>query len=147
VVQPEGLVVSGQPPAPGAPTAPQPPAPGQEAFTGIGAGAPPAPGGYTQPALPGGPNPVMDYLMFKRMSPPILLIVLFWLGIAYILVSGLAQLVFSIQTMSQHVVLLAFPGAGVWGLFTSLLYLATAPLLWRIVIETCAAVARLDSKK
>ncbi len=161
VVQPEGLVATGAPQS--APPAP-PPGGGAEAFAGMDAGPgagfhqpptdaggfPQPPGGYSQPG-PGAPNAVVDWLMFKKMSLPILLVVAFWAGEAYFIVEGFRLLVWSIQSMSATVTIggvtvAAGYGPGVGGLFTSLLWLATFPLAWRLACEAVAAIMRTHGK-
>jgi hypothetical protein len=93
----------------------------------------PAPSKPSGPSGPSKPNPVMEFLAFKRMITPSIVKLLFWLGEFLLVLSGLGSIVSAIVTMTaKHgdvalglVLLVAGPVSTVIGM-----------LLWRVLCES-----------
>ncbi len=103
----------------------------QYAQPGTTFGQPPIQPQYAQPYYPPAPSsnhsPLMDFLTFRLMVTPIIIQVIFWLGIIVIVISALAQ--FSSPYYGN-------PLAG-------LLILIIGPLLWRVLCELYILLFRI----
>jgi len=75
--------------------------------------------------MPGGPQgPTLgDYLAFRRMITPAIIVVIFWIGVAICVVAGLAALFSSLAYRS------------VLGVLMALMYLVVGPIMVRVYAE------------
>lgn len=72
-----------------------------------------------------------DYIVFRRMITPIFIQIVFWTGVAVIVILGLLRAVFSLNVSILDVVL-------------GLLIVLVGPLLWRMYCETLIVFFRMN---
>jgi hypothetical protein len=107
------LGVAGRGPAPGAAASP---------FAG------PTPGAV---AVPASPSPFGEFLAFRRMVTPVVIQVIFWLGVAICVLTGLGQLFFGLRFMS------------IITIFSALFTIVVGPLLVRVWCELIILLFRI----
>jgi hypothetical protein len=113
VVQPDGIRVSGAAQAPVQPQA--------GAFGGFDATV--APADVSRPVGPRGPSPFVDFLLFRRMIVPILIHLIFWLGVLGSVIISLIM-PFALQQQMGVLAFVLIP-----------FILVFALLNWRIICE------------
>lgn len=69
-----------------------------------------------------------DYLLFKKFVTPILIELLFWLGVGLAVANGLAMIIFSART-----------GSG-YGIFSGIVVLFVGPVFVRVACELIMAI-------
>lgn len=70
-----------------------------------------------------------DYLLFRKFVTPIVIELLFWLGVGLCLAEGIAMIAFSAGRFGNG-----------FGIFTGILTLLVGPILVRVVCELIMAV-------
>jgi hypothetical protein len=94
--------------------------------------APAAGAATVEAAAPSGPTPLADFLAFRTMLTPVLIKVLFWIGIAGCVIAGLGQLVMALQF-----------GSLLGGLFAALVILVVGPIFVRVYCELMILLFRI----
>jgi hypothetical protein len=87
----------------------------------------PVPGGAAAPA---GPSGFVEFLTFRRMVTPIIIQVIFWIGIVVCVLVGLGQLAMSFRM-------------GVLAIFAALATLVLGPLMVRVYCELLILLFRI----
>jgi hypothetical protein len=85
----------------------------------------------------------MDYLLFRRMVTPWIIIVVFYLGVAGILIYGVLQFIFAILLVAESRGHAAGVGIAVLYLFGALFGSIFALVLWRVYCEVIATFFRI----
>lgn len=84
-------------------------------------------------AAPSSPSPLGDFLAFRTMLTPVLIKILFWIGIAGCVLAGLGQLVMAFSRF----------GSVVWGIFSALMTLVVGPIFVRVYCELIIVLFRI----
>jgi predicted Zn finger-like uncharacterized protein len=120
------------------PTAPPPAAPA----------ALPEPEGFPEPEMPnvrrrGDANALVDFLMFRKMVAPFVIMILFWLAVAGFMIGGLIMILLGIATA------LSTRGAGegilalFFSVFVGLGYMIVGPIVARVYAEVLIILFRI----
>src|SRR5262249_31134051 len=110
--------------------------------------AQPEPEGFPEPEMPnvrrhGDANALLDFLMFRKMVAPFIIMVLFWLAVAVSVICGLITMLLGIATA------LSTRGAGegilalVLSVFFGLGYMIIGPIVARIYAEVLIIMFRI----
>jgi hypothetical protein len=100
----------------------------------------PAPGAAASPlagttpgaaAVPAGPSPFGEFLAFRRMVTPVVIQVIFWIGVVVCVLSGLGQLFFGLRVMS------------IFAIVSALFTIIAGPLLVRVWCELIILLFRI----
>ena len=100
--------------------------------------ASPAPGplpSYSQSALSFDKSAIGDYLFFRKMITPMIIQVIFWLGIAAVAIGSLISLISAFATGSALMIIL--------GLFVSLMMFALGAITVRVYCELVILAFRI----
>ena len=106
------------------------PMPGPAASPMPGPVASPMPAAAAIP--PSGPSPLGEFLAFRRMLTPVLIQVLFWIGIAGCVLTALGQLFMGFQTRSL-----------IMGIFMALVTIVVGPIVVRVYCELMILLFRI----